>query len=145
MPKRVLIVEDEIFVALEIEDVVRSAGFDVSMIATDLPSALAAADESDIALVDVNLRDGRTGPMIGRALADYHDVRVIYVTANPAQIDAATGCALGVIAKPFDAMTIREAVILAATNENDLLRAQIAGFTPFSRGRGSSRPSALRA
>lgn len=61
MNKKVLIVEDEIFVALEIEQIVEDAGFAVSAIAADRESALMAANDCDIALVDLNLRDGPTG------------------------------------------------------------------------------------
>lgn len=144
MSKRVLIVEDEIFVALEIEHIVNAAGLDVSAIAADRESALAAAAQSDIAFVDVNLRDGVTGPAIGEALARDHDIRVIYVTANPAQIGSAARAALGVIGKPFRDATIRQAVAFAADGTADVPPAAIAGFTPFppsgsSSGAGLSR------
>lgn len=138
MTKRVLIVEDEIFVALEIEDIVTSAGLEVSAIAADRAAALEAADESDIALVDLNLRDGATGPAIGQALAGQYGVRVIYVTANPAQIGGASVAALGVITKPFHDSTIRAALELAIAEEPELDAREIAGFTPFLPPRGAS-------
>jgi DNA-binding response OmpR family regulator len=138
MYKRVLIVEDEIFVALEIEQVVEAAGFAVQAIAADRAAALAAAADCDIALVDLNLRDGPTGPQIGMQLASQYGVRVIYVTANPAQIGDASVAALGVIAKPFRAQSISAALKLAALDEPDLdSAAKIAGFTPFLPPRGS--------
>ena len=72
MRKKVLIVEDEIFVALEIEQIVEDAGFGVGAIAADRAAALAHARDCDIALVDLNLRDGPTGPQIGMELASQH-------------------------------------------------------------------------
>lgn len=131
MRKKVLIVEDEIFVALEIEQIVEDAGFDVGAIAADREAALASAADCDIALVDLNLRDGPTGPQIGIELASQHGIKVIYVTANPAQIGEASIAALGVITKPFRAHSISAALKLAATDAPDLLAAEIAGFTPF--------------
>ena len=131
MTKKVLIVEDEIFVALEIEQIVEDAGFDVGAIAADREAALAGAEDCDIALVDLNLRDGPTGPQIGMELANRHGIRVIYVTANPAQIGAASVAALGVITKPFRAHSIAAALKLAAAEQPDLTAAEIAGFTPF--------------
>ncbi|KQN04451.1 transcriptional regulator [Sphingobium sp. Leaf26] len=131
MRKKVLIVEDEIFVALEIEQIVEDAGFAVAAIAADRPAALAGANDCDIALVDLNLRDGPTGPQIGMELAARHGIRVIYVTANPAQIGAASGAALGVIIKPFRPQSIAAALQLAAAEQPDLTEAEIAGFTPF--------------
>ena len=123
MRKKVLIVEDEIFVALEIEQIVEDAGFGVGAIAADRAAALAHARDCDIALVDLNLRDGPTGPQIGMELASQHGVRVIYVTANPAQIGEAAVAALGVITKPFRPQSIAAAL--------ELVAAEIAGFTPF--------------
>lgn len=131
MSKKVLIVEDEIFVALEIEQIVEDAGFEVGAIAADREAALESADGCDIALVDLNLRDGPTGPSIGMDLAMRHGIRVIYVTANPAQIGEASVAALGVITKPFRAPSISAALALAATDAPALQAAEIAGFTPF--------------
>lgn len=137
MSKKILIVEDEIFVALEIEQIVEETGFDVSAIAADREAALACAESCDIALVDLNLRDGPTGPMIGMELASRYGIRVIYVTANPSQIGAASVAALGVITKPFRAQSISAALRLAARDDPELHTADIAGFIPFL-PRGSS-------
>ncbi|AMK24918.1 response regulator [Sphingobium sp. SJ10-10] len=137
MSKKVLIVEDEIFVALEIEHIVEDAGFTVGAIAADRQAALDAADDCDIALVDLNLRDGPTGPGIGVELASQYGIRVIYVTANPAQIGAASAAALGVITKPFRAHSIAETLHLAATDQPKLEAAEIVGFTPFLPSSGS--------
>ncbi|MDX3909888.1 MAG: response regulator [Sphingobium sp.] len=143
MTKRVLIVEDEIFVALEIEDIVTSAGLSVSAIAVDSAAALEAASDSDIALVDLNLRDGPTGPSIGQALSQQYGIKVIYVTANPSQIGGAAVAALGVITKPFRSGTIKAALALAANDvdqddDGELDYRDIAGFTPFLPRRGSA-------
>ncbi|WP_370310481.1 response regulator [Sphingobium abikonense] len=131
MDKKVLIVEDEIFVALEIEQIVEDAGFGVGAIAADRAAALAAAQDCDIALVDLNLRDGPTGPQIGMELASQHSIRVIYVTANPAQIGEAAVAALGVITKPFRPQSIAAALELAAAEQPEIMAAEIARFTPF--------------
>lgn len=105
----VLIVEDEIFVALDIERILVDAGFQVAAIAADQHDALAVADRVQLAFVDINLRDGATGPQIARDLAEKFGVRIVYVTANPAQIGDAATHAVGCIRKPFS-----EAAILAA-------------------------------
>lgn len=108
MSKTALIVEDEIFVALDLERILTDAGYHVKAIAADRPGAIEAADDCHFALVDVNLRDGATGPALAATLARDYGVKVIFVTANPAQIGIAPG-ALGYIRKPFS-----EAAILAA-------------------------------
>lgn len=97
---RILVVEDEIFVAIEIEHVIREMGYECVGIAADRAAALALGEQADIALVDVNLRDGATGVEIGRELASRHDVTVLYMTANPTQLGEGVPGTLGVIGKP---------------------------------------------
>ncbi|WP_281823392.1 response regulator [Sphingobium sp. BS19] len=143
MTMRVLIVEDEIFVALGIEEIVAEAGLSVGAIAADRAAAIESAALCDIALVDLNLRDGPTGPEIGRILAKEFGIRVIYVTANPAQIGDAADAALGVITKPFRSETVK-AVLAFARADNDAEQFEyqsIAGFTPFLPRPGSLRGS----
>ncbi|MGC4252779.1 MAG: response regulator [Sphingobium sp.] len=139
MTERVLIVEDEILVALEIEQIVQDAGLDVIAIAADRTEALAMGAQCDIALIDLNLRDGPTGPGIGMELARRHDVRVIYVTANPDQIGAACDAAIGCVTKPFEARCIMAALKLAVAKGGDLEDAEISGFTPFLAARDAWR------
>ena len=70
MPTTILIVEDEFLIAVEMEAVVHDLGHESAGIADDMESALAKASEAiDVALVDVNLADGATGPRIGRGSA----------------------------------------------------------------------------
>lgn len=115
MPKTILIVEDEIFVALDIERILADAGFHVAAIAADRDGALSHGETIDIAFVDINLRDGQTGPTIACDLAERHGTRVFYVTANPAQIKPVAGTAIGFIRKPFSEGAIRAAAKLAAS------------------------------
>ena len=114
MNMRILIVEDETLVALALEDVLRERGHDVIAIADDIATARSAASlKPDIALVDLNLRDGPTGAAIGRQLAAAHGVTVVYLTANPEGVGGRSG-ALGVITKPCDDEDIARVVDFAA-------------------------------
>ena len=112
MNKIAVIVEDEIFVALDLERILTDAGYTVRAIAADRETALAAAPECGIAFVDVNLRDGPTGPDIAARMARDFGVRCVFVTANPAQIGGGEG-ALGYIRKPFSERAILAAAALA--------------------------------
>ena len=60
MTPSVLIVEDEIFVASDIARILEDAGYRVAAIAADRKEALEAGPKAQIALVDINLRDGIT-------------------------------------------------------------------------------------
>lgn len=112
MTCRVLVVEDEIFVAVEIESVVMELGHRPVGIASDLATALSLSQDAELALVDLNLRDGLTGPAIGRALAQ-NGVTVLFMTANPAQIAGGVPGTLGVLPKPVSDEELRDAVSFA--------------------------------
>jgi CheY-like chemotaxis protein len=115
MTKTALIVEDEIFVALDLERILMDAGYGVAAIAADRDRAIAAAPGCNFAFVDINLRDGPTGPEIARRMAKDYGVKVVFVTANPAQIGDAE--CLGYIRKPFSDAAILAAAALACNDE----------------------------
>lgn len=110
---RVLVVEDEIFVATEIEHVIEEMGYTVVGIAPDARSALSMAPQADVALVDLNLQDGPTGIGIGRVLAQTHGVTVIYMTANPMQLGDGVPGTIGVVPKPMTDEELRDVVAYA--------------------------------
>ncbi len=114
MDCKVLIVEDEMLIALDLEDMVESSGLTVAGIANTMARALAAAPNADIALVDVNLSDGPTGPAIGRMLAEQYGIAVIFMTANPEAVSGGISGTLGVLRKPVHprmvAQTLKYAV-----------------------------------
>lgn len=110
---RVLVVEDEVFVATEIESVVEELGHVPVGIAADAMTAIQFAANADVALVDLNLRDGATGPEIGRTLAERYGVTVLFMTANPSQLGDGIPGTLGVIAKPVMDDELRQALAFA--------------------------------
>lgn len=110
----VLIVEDEIFVALDVERVLEDAGFTVVGVAADQAEALRVCDGATLAFVDVNLRDGCTGPATACLLSSDHGADIVYLTANPSQIDPVAERALGVLRKPFSETSLRRVAEAAA-------------------------------
>jgi len=117
--KSVLIVEDEILVAMDIERILEDGGYRVAAIVADQKEAMSAGGEVDLAFVDINLRDGPTGPEIARDLAKRFGVRIVYVTANPAQIGEPAANAVGCIRKPFNEAAILAAAALANPDQQD--------------------------
>ena len=110
MPTRVLIVEDEIFVATDMAETLSDYGYDCVGIADDTASAMRFGNQAvDIALVDVNLCDGATGPSIGASLAG-RGVKVIFVTANPRQLGNGIPGTVGVLTKPCNVELVGEAI-----------------------------------
>ncbi len=115
-PLSVLVVEDEAIVALELEMAVQDAGHEVAGIAGDLKEALEIAADGpvDLALVDINLRDGRTGVEIAHRLKAQHGTLVMFLTANPDLAPRDTDDALGVYPKPYDIAAVVELIAFAA-------------------------------
>ena len=119
MTKTALIVEDEIFVALDLERILTDAGYQVAAIAADSVSAMKSAPDCSFAFVDVNLRDGPTGPAIAERMVHDYGIKVVFVTANPGQIGNGDG-ALGYIRKPFTEASILAAAALATDAPGDI-------------------------
>lgn len=109
MSARILIVEDEVLVALELQSVLEDAGYEVVGVAPDRNSAERHAETADLALVDLNLRDGLTGPEIGRTLGG-RGASVLFITANPNLVGGSIPNAIGAISKPADESVIKTAV-----------------------------------
>lgn len=100
MSAKILIVEDEMLVATDMEATIEDLGYVSGGIAPDMQTALTLSEGNpDLALVDVNLRDGATGPQIGAMLSD-RGVAVVFITANPRLIRNGVPGTFGVLAKP---------------------------------------------
>jgi DNA-binding response OmpR family regulator len=111
MSARILIVEDEMLVAMELEAILEDLGYVSVGIAPDMPTALELARlKPALALVDLNLRDGLTGPEIGRCLSGEHDASVLFMTANPRMLGAGVAGTIGVLTKPTDVKIVAAAV-----------------------------------
>jgi two-component system, response regulator PdtaR len=107
MSNRILIVEDEFLVALNLRQTLSNMGFETVGIAPDAETAYRLADNKpDFALVDVNLRDGETGPIIGKKLAQEYGAVVLFLTANPAQLGDGIDGTIGVLSKPVEEDTV---------------------------------------
>ncbi|TBE41639.1 response regulator [Rhizobium leguminosarum] len=110
MKQRVLIVEDEFLIALDLEATVEAMGMQVAGLANDCEQALRLAPLADIAFVDINLADGPTGPEIGRRLAQEHGIAVVFMTGNPEVVADGVKGAVGVVQKPVMPSVVEQLV-----------------------------------
>ena len=89
--RRALITEDEIVIALGLQDAMSAMGFDHCDIASSDQQArsLAMGGQPDVALVDVSLEGGREGIEAARWLREVCDVPIVFVTGytDPDTID----------------------------------------------------------
>lgn len=106
MPACVLIVEDQILIAWQLQELLEEAGYRVLAVASNPAEAIAAAGQErpDFALMDIRLDSGTSGIDAARELYDRWKVRSIYVSANldpRTRAEAAPYRPLGFIGKPF--------------------------------------------
>ncbi len=102
-PLRVLVIEDEALVALEIETFLTAAGHVVVGVAADGVAAAGLARQAtplpDLALVDMRLANGSSGLQIAADFATL-GIPVLFVTGNCPDSQG-RGVALGCLSKPF--------------------------------------------
>lgn len=112
MTARILIIEDEALVAMELRFVLEDLGHEVVGVAADVRSArnLVSETDVDLALVDIHLSDGPTGVDLGRELAQKWRVSVLFMTANPGMVRNEVSGAIGVLSKPVDEHAVGTAV-----------------------------------
>ena len=115
---RILVVEDEAVVALDVEDRLRRLGHQVVGTADSSASALAQAAEvrPDLVLMDIALRDGGDGIAAAERLRAELAVPVVFVTAfaDAETIERAKRVSPhGYIVKPFDERDLRATIEIA--------------------------------
>jgi two-component system, response regulator PdtaR len=112
---QVLIVEDDPLVALDEAKIVESFGHRVVGVACDTAEAmdLVRSDRPSVALLDVNLADGPTGPMLCAWLVGRLHIPVVFVTGSPEQLPPSLAGALGYIVKPFGTRVLGAALAFA--------------------------------
>lgn len=113
----VLIVEDEVLLAVELEHVLEEAGHRVVGHAMEAGEAVAMAGEHrpDLALVDVHLQDGPTGVDAARTLTNDCGAVVLFMTANKQRLPSDYAGACGVISKPYSEHGVRKALDFVST------------------------------
>jgi DNA-binding LytR/AlgR family response regulator len=109
----VLIVEDEMLLAMDIEAIVEDSGHHVLAGAASLRDveALPADLNPQLAFVDIHLADESSGLDVCRYIrVHWPDALIVFVTANVAKIPADFSGAHGAIAKPFSHSGIVSAI-----------------------------------
>jgi DNA-binding response OmpR family regulator len=109
---RVMIVEDEALLLMQMENLIEDEGHEVVGTAMSSEEALRVADlvRPDVMFVDVHLLDGPTGIDIARRFRNRTDVMVVFLTANSQRLPGDYAGAAGVIAKPLSQAGIGTAI-----------------------------------
>lgn len=122
---RIMIVEDEALLALELESEIEAAGHSVIGVAAASKAArqLVEEDRPDFAFVDIHLIDGPTGIEVGRFLAE-KDIPYVFVSGNIKRIPEDFAGAVGAIEKPYTVNGLQNAL--------EYLRAMLSGEKGFA-------------
>jgi CheY-like chemotaxis protein len=115
-PLDVLIVEDEVLLATELEFLVEEVGFHSVGLAMSSDEAVALACDlhPDLALVDVHLRDGPTGVEVARTIHNDCGGVALFMTANVKRLPPDMAGAVGVIGKPYSEQGVKTALTFLA-------------------------------
>lgn len=110
---RVLIIEDEPLIAMDLETIVRDQGHDVTGVAVtrDEAVALAMEDRPGLVLADIQLADDSSGIDAVKDILSQFNVPVIFITAFPERL--LTGERpepTFLITKPFQRSTVKAAI-----------------------------------
>jgi DNA-binding response OmpR family regulator len=124
---RVLIVEDEALIALDLELRLTRLGYDVCGVADHCAEALSLfRDEgADLVLMDISIRGDVDGIDTALALRTMADVPVIFLSAytdGETRARALVASPYGHIGKPFDEAKLEEVMRHALTRHADELR-----------------------
>jgi len=107
-PVRVLLVEDDYLVAMEVEHQLAQAGFEVTGVATSADEAVAMSksQKPDLAIMDIRLIGTRDGVDAAIELARDFGIRSVFATAHSdarTRERAAVANPLGWLQKPYSA------------------------------------------
>jgi CheY-like chemotaxis protein len=115
---RVLIIEDEPIIAMDLQQLVENAGHEVVGLAAseDEAVAIAEAERPTLVLADVNLGAGGDGASAVSRILARHSAPVIFVTAYPERLLTGQDVEPAfIITKPFEPTTLAVATYQAVT------------------------------
>jgi two-component system, response regulator PdtaR len=101
---RILIVEDELLIALDLKTIVAGAGHQVVGQARNGPDAIRLVEQQrpDLVLMDIKLAGDMDGVATAKAIYDRWSIRSLFLSANSAQYrdGAASARPFGFLLKP---------------------------------------------
>lgn len=115
---KILIIEDETIVSLDIKSAVLKLGFEVTDVVTSYDEAVQSIKENapDIALVDINLENSKDGITTATTLKELADISIVYLSAfcDDETIKRAIETnPVGYLLKPFKRDELKSTLFLA--------------------------------
>jgi PAS domain S-box-containing protein len=112
---KIMVVEDEIIVAMELEEKLRSMGYDVTAIVSAGEMAIQRAEETrpNLVLMDIRLQGTLDGIDAAQAIVDKYNIPVVFLTAyaDDATVQRAKKVhPFGYLVKPFSESELRTTI-----------------------------------
>jgi len=126
---QILIVEDEVIVAKDLQAMLRRLGYDVPVtVGTgDLAVQTALKNRPDLILMDIQLRGAMDGVQTASIIEAQQDVPIVYLTANsdgPTLQRAKETVPYGFLVKPFEERAIQAGIEMALYKHQSEKRSQ---------------------
>jgi CheY-like chemotaxis protein len=121
MKKRILVIEDEPFIAVDIQQLLVGEGYDVQINFQDVANALQLIEDwqPHLVLLDIHLNEEKTGIDIGEYLQQQNRIPFIYITSYSDKLTlekVKNSRPYGFIIKPYKAADILSTVYLVINN-----------------------------
>jgi|WetSurMetagenome_2_1015567.scaffolds.fasta_scaffold14220_8 CheY-like chemotaxis protein len=118
-PIRVLIVEDETIIAMDMQRKIKQMGCDVvgRVVSGEQAVEQARTLRPDVVLMDIKLRGKMDGITAARRIRQHDDIPVIFLSAYLAQESVrqeGASLSIAMLPKPFDPYELKEAISLIA-------------------------------
>lgn len=115
---RILIVEDEVIIAMEIADRLRSMGYEIIKIVSNGDHAIQTVKDNkpDLILMDIMIQGDFDGIETATRIKSFSDTPVIYLTANADESTlerAKSSDAFGYLIKPFEEKELKTSIEMA--------------------------------
>lgn len=128
--RRLLIVEDERIVAMDLRIQLQELGYSISGVATTSDDALRAAREQqpDLILMDIRLAGNADGIDTARAVREHYGIPIIFLTANTDSRTIAQALETGpggYLSKPYSARTLLATIELVLRRHEEELARQL--------------------
>ncbi|MCE4224853.1 response regulator [Methylobacterium sp. C25] len=109
-PLRVLLVEDEALILMQLEMLLEDAGHLIVGTAVRAEEGVALLRETrpDLVFVDLRLADGSSGVAVAQAALGIGGITCVFITANSRQLTGDLEGAAAVIAKPFSGSALED-------------------------------------
>lgn len=119
--KKVLIIEDELIIAVDIKDILQARGYEVIGTSKSYAEAVKslAAELPDICLIDIKIKGDKDGIELAKYISSNYSIPFIFITshADPRTLESVKSVRpYGYLLKPFEDDEVLVAIEMAISN-----------------------------